>query len=76
MTKAMRIMAITALVLTTMASGCSRRKKFYICQCTARISGPGQDSVFSLGEISQNEAYSQCALHNNSVDTCVIVIQN
>ena len=74
-TKNGKRIAILALMMATVLSACNRNKSAYSCICYGRANGAA-DSSYSYGETSKNSAYSQCAVHNNSVDTCMMIIMN
>ena len=67
----------TALLIAGIAAvftACTHKRKYYTCMCNARIQGAGRDSAYDIGEVSQSVAYSQCFAHNDSVDTCVMMV--
>jgi hypothetical protein len=72
-----KVMKIAALAFAVVImSACTRYKNDYTCICWAR-SGypPSSDSTFSLGHIPQRTADSQCAVHNDSIDSCYMLIE-
>ena len=68
------VFALTVLIAVSTLCSCSRPKSYYVCQCSPRIStNAPSDSAYNLGEIAKKDAYTQCFVHNNAQDTCVMI---
>lgn len=67
---------LLAIITTIALSACNHKKAAYTCTCNSRATEMF-DSSFDLGQnISKDDAYSQCKIHNNTVDTCYMLIMN